>query len=108
MLENLVPNFGIKSGINPRTGRFCIVPHVRSTVSGRVQTIRFASLSVNGPRLFNVMPPCVRNIVGCSIEIFKAALDKYIVSVPDEPRVQALVPYCTRSSNSLLHMRPAN
>ena len=108
ILENLVPNFGIKSYINPRTGRFCIVPHVRSTVSSRVRTIRFASLSVNGPRLFNAMPQCVRNMVGCSTEIFKATLDKYIVSVPDEPRVRALVPYCTRSSNSLIHMRPAN
>ena len=108
ILENLVPNFGIQSRTNPRTGRFCVVPHVRLTAAARVQTIRFASLSVNGPRLFNAMPQSIRNTSECSIESFKAVLDKYIVSVPDEPRVRALIPYCSKSSNSLLHMRPAN
>ena len=65
VLEKLVPNFGIQCHTNPRTGRFCLVPHVRSSAAARVQTIRFASLSVNGPRLFNAMPKCVRNMNGC-------------------------------------------
>ena len=108
ILENLAPNFGIQSRTNPRTGRFCVVPHVTSTAASRVQTIRFASLSVNGPRLFNAMPQGIRNISECSIEAFKSALDKYIVSIPDEPRVRALIPYCSKSSNSLLLMRPDN
>ena len=108
VLEKLVPNFGIQCHTNPRTGRFCLVPHVRSSAAARVQTIRFASLSVNGPRLFNAMPKCVRNMNGCSVETFKAALDKYISRVPDEPRVRSLVPYCIGSSNSLLYMRPTN
>ena len=87
-------HFGINTSVNLRTGRFCVVPPVRSSTHRRVQSLRFASLSVNGPRLFNSMPKNVRNINGCATDVFKAALDKYLKSVPDEPRVKKLIPYC--------------
>ena len=106
IIEGLVPNFGINTSVNLRTGRFCVVPHVRSSTHRRVQSLRFASLSVNGPRLFNSMPKNVRNINGCATDVFKSALDRYLKSVPDEPRVKKLIPYCSRSSNSLLVMKP--
>ena len=108
LLEKMVPNFGINTRVNPRTGRFCLIPHVRTVAPTRIQSIRFASLSVNGPRLFNSMPKSIRNITDCSVDSFKAALDKHLASVPDEPRVRSLIPYCSRSSNSLLEMKSRN
>ena len=85
-IENIVPNFGINTRVNPRTGRFCVVPHVRSAAPARVQSLRFASLSINGPRLFNAMPKYIRNIHGCAANAFKTLLDNYLKSVPDEPK----------------------
>ena len=105
ILEKIVPNFGIQNRVNPRTGRFWLVPHVRTSAPARIQSIRFASLSINGPRLFNSMPKSIRNITGCSVDSSKGALDKHLGSIPDEPRVRSLIPYCTRSSNFLLEMK---
>ena len=108
LLEKMVPNFGINARVNPRTSRFCLIPHVRTIAPIRIQSIRFASLSVNGPRLFNSMPKSIRNITGCTVDTFKAALDNHLASIPDEPRVRSLIPYCRQSSNSLLVMKSRN
>ena len=102
ILENQVPNFGIKVGYSKRLGRYCIVPHVRQSSSCKIQTIRFGSMGVNGPRLFNSLPPQIRNLSGCSIDVFKRALDKHLESIPDEPRLPSLIRYCSRSTNSIL------
>ena len=102
ILEKLVPNFGIKCGYNKRQGRYCVIPHVRPAASCRIQTIRFGSMGLNGPRLFNCLPPHLRNLSGCSVESFKRALDHHLESIPDQPRVPGLIKYCARSTNSLL------
>ena len=104
-LEEMVPNFGIKQMCNGRHGRYCLVPHVKTTAPVRVQNIRFSSLSVNGPRLFNILPHNIRNMTGCSIDSFKKALDKHLQAVPDEPRVKKMIQFCSKSSNSLLEMK---
>ena len=108
VLEDLVPNFGIITSNNSRHGRYCSVPHIRTSAPVRVQNLRFGSLSINGPRLFNAMPSKIRNLTDCSVHAFKNALDKYLKTIPDEPRIRELVPYCSKSSNSLLVMSPNN
>ena len=107
-LEGLVPNFGVTTVDNSRHGRSCRVPHIKTSAPCKIQTLRFASLTVNGPRLFNSMPNHIRNMTSCSIDTFKHALDKHLENVPDEPRMKELVPFCTRSSNSLLLMGAQN
>ena len=102
VLEQLVPNFGIKVGNNRRMGRYCIVPHIRQSSSCKIQTIRFGSMAINGPRLFNCLPPRIRNLSGCSIEVFKRVLDKDLETIPDEPRIPGLTRYCAESSNSII------
>ena len=102
ILEDMVPNFGIEVMYNKRKGRYCRVPHIRCAAPGHTKTIRFSSMGVNGPRLFNVLPESLRNMSGCSIVSFKNALDRHLVTVPDEPRIPGLIKYCSRASNSLL------
>ena len=102
ILENLVPNFGINVAYNKRKGRYCIIPKVHTTATQRVQTIRFNSLAVNGPRIFNCLPISLRNKSGCSVQSFKSALDKHLQTVPDEPRVAKLIKFCSKGSNSLI------
>ena len=46
---------------------------------------REASLQVKGARLFNLMPINLRNMMGVSVEVFKAALDTWLCSIPDQP-----------------------
>ena len=102
VLEGRVPNFGLKSTQSIRRGRNCIVPPVRRTGSQRNQTIRFNSMAVLGPRLFNHLPSGVRDITDCSVDTFKRSLDKHLDTIPDEPRLPRLVRYCSRASNSIL------
>ena len=106
VIENLVPNFGITVSMRARTGRKCKVPSVKVSAPARIQNIRFNSLSINGPRIFNSLPQNIRDISECSPEAFKRALDRYLRSVPDEPRVKNMTPYCSRNSNSILIMKP--
>ena len=102
VLEGMVPNFGVEVSYNKRRGRYCVVPAIRSAAPCRIQTIRFGSMGVNGPRLFNSLPVHLRNMSGCSLNSFKRSLDHHLASVPDQPRVPGMIRYCTRGSNSLV------
>ena len=103
ILEGMVPNFGIEVMHNKRKGRYCRVPLIRSAVPGRIKTIRYNSMGINGSRIFNVLPQALRYMSGSSIASFKNALDTHLATVPDEPRVPGLIKFCSRGSNSLLH-----
>ena len=102
LLEGLVPNFGIHEGQNKRKGRYCIVPIVKTKGSAKIQTLRFNSFGVRGPRIFNCLPQKLRDMSGCSLDTFKRALDNHLKTIPDEPRVGKLIKYCSKGSNSLL------
>ena len=108
VVENIVPNFGIKVKSNARRGRDCEVPKIMASAPVRVQNIRFGSLIINGPRIFNSLPLNVRNITGCSVDSFKRALDNYLRTIPDKPRIKNLIPFCTHSSNSVIVMKNHN
>ena len=44
-------------------------------------------MAVRGPKLFNVMPQAIRDLTGCTIETFKAKLDKFLWTVADNPLI---------------------
>ena len=106
VLEGIVPDFGVSAAVSGRRGRSCVVPHVRPSAPTRIQNLRFSSLAISGPRLFNALPAHIRDMKECSVDVFKRALDKYLTTIPDEPRVKRLVPYCRFSSNSIIDMKP--
>ena len=73
--------------------------------------MREQTYQVNGPQLFNVLPDHIRNMTKCPLDEFKMALDMYLKTVPDEPKMRELTPGgCdalgtgteARASNSLL------
>ena len=112
ILEGLAPNCGIElSGSDEkRQGRKCKVQSIKKGANASAKTLREQTFQVNGPQLFNILPPYLRNLTKCPAEIFKEKLDQYLMKVPDEPSVPGLVPSATtpeaRPSNSLLHQRP--
>ena len=105
IIEGQVPNFDctpISTTRSERRGRTCISPHIPSSAPARIQSIRFASLTHKGPRLFNCLPRDVRNLTGCSTDDFKRALDSYLATIPDEPLLPNLTQFRRCASNSLL------
>ena len=107
ILEGLVPNCGVEcEKENARLGRKVKIPSLSKTGRQAVQTLREASFQINGARLFNCLPKKVRETRIYQDE-FKEALDDYLSTVPDQPRIGSLVPTATdrlsgRQSNSLL------
>ena len=88
-----------------RLGRRCLVPPMARGATARVRTIREQTFQVHGPRLFNCLPAYIRNTTKV-LEEFKMKLDKFLETMPDEPRMDGLTPgACTDEaapSNSLL------
>ena len=90
-----------------RRGRFCTVDTVSTRLSPVLQTIKRNSFTVHGASLFNVLPKYIRDISGCGFEVFKNAVDTFLMNVPDEPHYNG---YSSRFrtggelSNSLLSM----
>ena len=106
ILEGRVPNCGIDQMENLRLGRLCRIQPINRCKS-RIQTLRENSFQVVGPRLFNSIPANIRNLSKCSIDDFKAALDKYLARIPDEPKIPGYVPtasdqFSGQPSNSLV------
>ena len=83
----MVPNCGIESEDKGRLGRSCILPNLKKNSSVKIQTLRENSFQVHGPKLFNCLPPQLRNLTKCSVIDFKTKLDLVLEMVPDEPNV---------------------
>ena len=112
ILENIVPNLStdqnqIKTKTSPRQGRFCVVPPVSKAASQRIQTLREGTFSVNGSKLFNILPPSIRNLRNVGVETFKRKLDEFLATIPDEPQSPGYTLFRRADTNSLLHMVPA-
>ena len=107
ILKGLVPNCGVELSLcNERLGRKVQVPSLKRNGRKSIQTLREQSFQINGARLFNCLPKNIRNM-NTFQDDFKEALDVYLSSVPDQPRIGSLIPQATdqltgRQSNSLL------
>ena len=96
ILEGHVPNFDmtpVSFQWHPRRGRECLIPRVSGTASSSIQRIRYCSLPIKGPSIFNFLLRSVGNITGCNVETFKAGLDRYLTLVPDEPPIPGYTSY---------------
>ena len=112
MLENHVPNISSSDGIqdkvsaqwHPRRGRECCIRSVDRNIPRHIQNLIHASLPIRGQRLFNCLPPELRNLSGCSTDCFKRQLDLYLKTIPDEPQVPGYTAQRRADTNSLLDM----
>jgi len=108
ILEGLCPNFqqdgGVSSYKNKRRGRFCKVPLVSNGASEKIKNLRYSGFSIKATKLFNCMPPSIRNMELCSVEQFKRALDNFLSRVPDQPQISGYTSARIAESNSLTDM----
>ena len=56
------------------------------------------------PVLHNTLPPEIHNLTNLSVDCFKRRLDKYLLSIPDEPQIPGYTAQSRAESNSLLGM----
>ena len=100
----LVDGYNLPITSHVRRGRLCEVKNIPRSAPTPVQRAVEASLAVKGARLFNMMPANVRNIDSTKINVFKRALDNFLVTIPDEPTVEDQGR--AAQTNSLLHQIP--
>ena len=95
--EGYVEGYSVTFFTNPRRGRLAVVHFY---IALCLRHAREASLSVRGAKLFNCVPPELRNMSGATVDQFKSGLDSWLATVADEPTV----PGCPRAAvtNSLL------
>ena len=92
----------ISSKWHPRRGRIRHVPNVLPSAPPRIQSIRRASFGIKGPQLFNSLPIHLRTQTRIPVDKFKAMLDQFVCSVPDQPLIPGYTKYRTVNTNSII------
>ena len=95
----------IKTRKHPRHGTQCVIQYPINR--NPAQSLQENVITVFGPRLYNSLPKYLRDIESVKTERFKFELDKFLDTIPDQPKMPN---YVTASgSNSILdqltHMR---
>ena len=101
--NKLVDGYSL-SFTNGRQGRQCKVGSVNHSAPASVRGAREASIPVKGAKLFNLLPKELRDLSSSKVERFKAKLDRYLSSIPDEPKVPERKRLA--ETNSLQHQVP--
>ena len=102
--QQLVQGYNMDFVQNPRRGRLALVHQASPQASPpAVKRAREASLQVRGSKLFNLIPKELRDMSGTVLQ-FKARLDKWLASVPDQPTVSGR--QRAAQTNSLLDQVP--
>lgn len=87
-----------------RRGRECRVKPVPRNSPPSVRKARENSLAVKGAKMFNMLPPDIRNTDSEKVHIFKTKLDRFLRNIPDQPTIQE--EGRAAETNSLLHQIP--
>ena len=64
-----------------------LVPPITVNSPAAVRKAKEASLQVKGARLFNLMPKRLRDMKGVTVDTFKAGVDTWLLSIPDQPTI---------------------
>lgn len=112
IIENKVPNISggtnrqisIVSSADSRKGRSCHMYCPLKSASCKVKSIVYNSFPVRAVKTFNILPREIRNLTNCDVDRFKAVLDKFLASIPDEPPISGY--HAVAETNSLLHQIP--
>ena len=100
MVSNIDGTIGhtIKSRKHTRHGTQCVIHY--PTNRNPAQSLQENVITVFGPRLYNLLPKYLRGIKSVKTEKFKFKLDKFLDTIPEQPK---LPNYVTSSgSNSIL------
>ena len=100
MVPNIDGTIGptTKTRKHPRHGTQCVIQY--PTNRNPAQSLQENAITVFMPRLYNSLPKYLRDIESVKTEKFKLELDKFLDTIPDQPKMPN---YVTASgSNSIL------
>ena len=100
MVPNISGTIGhpIKTRKHQRHETQCVIQY--PTNRNPAQSLQENAITVFGPQLYNSLPKYLRDIENDKIEKFKFELDKFLDTIPDQPKMPN---YVTASgSNSIL------
>ena len=83
-------------------GRMCVTKYIGLNNSKLCDS---CALAIQGAKLFNAMPKCIRNLKNVPVDKFKTALDKHLKTIPDEPQIRGYTGCRRVDSNSILDMK---
>ena len=81
-----------------------MICRISNTAPTVVQKQAFASYTMHGPCLFNIMPMSIRNLKNCSVDPMKRQLDKFLATIPYELQIDGYTVQRRAETNSLLGM----
>ena len=85
--QGLVTGYHLPFQQNERRGLLVAVPPITIQSAVAVRKARESSLQVKGARLFNLVPKDIRDMKGVTVNTFKAGLDAWLSTVPDQPTI---------------------
>ena len=85
--QGLVAGYHLPFQQSDRRGLLVAVPPMATQSASAVKKARESSLQVKGARLFNLVPKDIRDMKGVTVDTFKAGLDAWLSSVPDQPTI---------------------
>ena len=105
MSQGLVSGYDMEyTSVYSRRGRTALPRNVVHSSPASVRRARESSVGVKGANLFNLIPNYIRNINSDNVDTFKANLDKFLETVPDQPTIAGQGR--AADTNSLLHQIP--
>jgi hypothetical protein len=103
ILHKVVPNCcDIEFKVTPRQGAVALIPPLSKTSSQSNQSLYDRSFAVQGPKLWNNVPPEIK--AAESFDMFKCSLSNFLALIPDNPPVAG---YSCSWSNSLVDYSPS-
>ena len=100
LAQGLVQGYQASFTSSDRRGRQMVLPPLQTKSPASVKKARESSFQVKGARLFNCIPRELRDTTTGTIDQFKAKLDSWLSTIPDQPTIPGSQRAAT--SNSLL------
>ena len=100
LAQGLVQGYKVSFTSSDRRGRQMVLPPLQTKSPALVKKARESSFQVKGARLFNCIPRDLRDTATGTIDQFKAKLDSWLATIPDQPTIPGRQRAAT--SNSLL------
>ena len=84
--QGLVKGYSVEfTSDKGRRGRVALPHSVVQSSLAMVRRARECTLGVKGTKMFNLLPPSIRNINSSNVDVFKQSLDEFLSRVPDQP-----------------------
>ena len=87
MVQNIDGTIGhtIKTRKHPKHVTQCVIQY--PTNRNPAQSLQENAITVFAPRLYNLLPKYLRDIESVKTEKFKFELDKFLDTIPDQPKM---------------------